>query len=225
MKRIIVFFLSFMMCSISYAAPTYGTRMPKQKQIYGGLQSYSVLNHHLEDNYGKISSQQEFALISIGVFDWMSLDFKGGAGNIDSRPKVGPDINYNTFLGGGYGLRFKFYDDEHTKAVFGFQHISIHPWSKSVNGIKNKAVLDDWQFSLLASHDLWNMSPYVGTRFAWMNQIHWMNGTRKLEKSDLGRSVGLVVGTDIPLSSRTWLNVEGQFFDTPSVAGSINFSF
>ena len=37
--------------------------------------------------------------------------------------------------------------------VLGFQHISIHPHKSHQNGIKRKAVLDDWQFSLLASRD------------------------------------------------------------------------
>ena len=109
--------------------------------------------------------------------------------------------------------------------IFGFQHISIHPYTVSVGASKNKAVLDDWQFSFLVSHDIFNITPYVGTRWSWMNQIHWVDTVRKLQKSDLGQGVGLIVGVDIPLSKKTWFNVEGQFFDATAVSGSINFAF
>jgi hypothetical protein len=210
----------------AYAAPTYGTKMPHQMQVYGGVQSHTIFNRKLENDDGKIRSQQEFALLSLGLFDWLSLDLKGGAGNLDTVSGPQGDVNYNTFLAGGYGFRLRLYDDELNKAVFGFQHISVHPFSKMVDNIKHKVVLDDWQFSLLASHDFKVITPYIGTRFGWMNQILWTNGgNRKLDKSDMGHSVGLIVGSDIPLCKHVWINVEGQFFDATAVAGSLNFSF
>ena len=184
MKQKLLFIIfSFCISSVSYAAPCYGPKMPQGKQFFLGAQSYSVLNRNLESNYGKIRSFQNFFLISYGIFDWLSLDMKGGAGNIKARKGLSSDIDYHTFLGGGYGVRLKLYDQKETKVVFGFQHISIHPFSISVDGVKNKAVLDDWQFSLLASHNVWNLTPYLGTRWSWMNQIHWIDGERKLQKS------------------------------------------
>ena len=122
-------------------------------------------------------------------------------------------------------FRLKLYEHDHSKMVFGFEHISIHPHTVSIGASKHKAVLDDWQFSFLTSYDLGVITPYLGTRWSWMNQIHWTDTVRKLEKSDLGRSTGLIVGTDIPLTQRVWLNVEGQFLDATAVAGSINLSF
>ncbi|MBI5023742.1 MAG: hypothetical protein HZC18_01940 [Candidatus Omnitrophica bacterium] len=199
--------------------------MPEQKQFFGGFQTYTVFNRTLENDYGKMHSLQDFALLSYGIFDWLSLDLKGGEGNIRQRSEVGPDINYHTFLGGGYGVRLRLYDSEKTKMIFGFQHISIHPHTASIGASKNKAVLDDWQFSFLASHDIFKITPYIGTRWSWMNQIHWIDDVRKLEKSDLGKSVGLLVGTNIPLSKEIWVNVEGQFFDATAVTGSINHAF
>jgi hypothetical protein len=223
MRKILFFFL-FYFCSfaLSYAAPAYGPYMPHQKQFFGGFQSYYVSNRTLEEDFGKMRSLQDFFLISYGVFDWLSLDLKGGLGNVWQRGG-GPDINYHTFLGGGYGFRLRLYDKDQTKVVFGFQHISIHPYDrKSVNGSKNKVVLDDWQFPLLVSHEFFSLRPYIGVRWSWMNQIHWTNDVRKQETS---KGTGMVVGTDIPLNSRIWLNVEGQFFDATAVSVSINFSF
>ena len=217
--------LCFSLPVLAHAAPAYGTRMPEQKQFFGGLQTYTVFNRDLENDYGSMHSLQDFFLISYGVFDWLSLDLKGGAGDIRQRGGPGQDINYRTFLGGGYGFRLKLYDHDDTRAVFGFQHISIHPHSIMVGAVKHKAVLDDWQFSALISHDVFHLTPYIGTRWSWMNQIHWTDGVSKVEKSDLGKSVGLIAGLDIPLTKKTWINVEGQFFDATAVAGSINFAF
>jgi len=226
MKKILLcLVLFFCISNASHAAPSYGTRMPAQKQFFGGLQTYSVFDRKLENDYGNMHSLQDFFLISYGVFDWLSLDLKGGLGNIRQRKGAGPDINYPTYLGGGYGFRLKLYDRNHTKMTLGFQHISIHPHTVSIGASKHKAVLDDWQFPFLISHDIFNVTPYIGVRWSWMNQIHWVDDARKLEKSDLGRSVGLIVGTDIPLSKRVWVNVEGQFFDATAVTGSINFVF
>jgi len=226
MRNILLCFLfCFCISSLSFAAPCYGPRMPRGKQFFGGLQTYYVFNRTLESGYGKMHSLQDFFLVSYGVFDWLSLDLKGGLGNIRQRSGAGSEINYHTFLGGGYGFRLKLYDRDNTKMVLGFQHISIHPYTVSIGGSKNKAVLDDWQFPFLISHDFYNVTPYIGVRWSWMNQIHWVDDARKLEKSDLGKSVGLIVGTDIPLSKSIWFNVEGQFFDAAAVGGSINFAF
>jgi hypothetical protein len=109
--------------------------------------------------------------------------------------------------------------------VFGFQHISIHPHKTHKNGIKRKAVLDDWQFSLLASRDFSVITPYAGARWARMDCILWTNGERSRIKSDLTKDTGLILGADIPLNKRLWLNVEGSFFDTKAFSTSLNFSF
>ncbi len=211
------------MATLSYAAPTLGPAMPRQKEVFMGVQDYSVFNRTLEEQYGKMRSQQEFALFSYGVLDWLSLDLKGGAGSVRQRGGPVGNIKYTTYLAGGYGFRLKFYDAHNSKLIGGFQHISVHPYDyKSFHGSKNKVVLDDWQFPLLLAHDFTCVRPYVGVRWSWMNQIHWKDDVRKLEKS---KGTGLIVGTDIPLSKRVWINLEGQFFDTTAASGSLNFSF
>jgi hypothetical protein len=226
MRKILLFFLiCFCITNPSYAAPCYGTRMPQQKKIFAGIQAYSVFKRTLEKDYGKIRSLQNFFLLSYGIFDWLSLDLKGGAGNIKQRPKIGEAIDYLTYLGGGYGLRLRLYESDLTKMVFGFQHISIHSRTESLGGSKYKAVLDDWQFSFLVSHDFSIFTPYIGTRWSRMDNINWIDTVRNREKSDLSKSLGLIIGTDIPLNKKTWLNVEGQFFDATAIAGSVNFAF
>ena len=209
----------------SYAAPCYGTKLPQKKQVFMGLQSYSVFKRYLDNDSGKLRSQQEFLLLSYGVFDWLSIDLKGGAGWIKQHPEGPDELDYPTFLGGGYGFRVKFYDAKNTKAVFGFQHISVHPRTRYVESLKNKAVSDDWQLSLLVSRNFMNLTPYLGTRWSRMDYIHWTNGFRNRVKSDLSKSVGLVAGMDMPLTQKLWLNLEGSCFDSEALAVSLNYSF
>ncbi|MEW6008646.1 MAG: hypothetical protein AB1629_03325 [Candidatus Omnitrophota bacterium] len=224
-KILLCFLICFCIVSQSYAAPCYGTKMPQEKKIFIGLQTHSVLNRTLEKEYGKIRSLQNFFLLSYGILDWLSLDLKGGVGNIKQRPDTGSGIDYHTYLGGGYGFRARIYQKEKTKIVFGFQHISIHPHTVSVGVSKYKAVLDDWQFSLLLSHDFFKLTPYIGTRWSRMDNINWIDTVRNREKSDLAKSVGLIIGADIPISKKVWLNIEGQSFDATAIAGSLNFAF
>lgn len=207
------------------AAPAYGTRLPEKFHLVVGGQTHAVLNRDLEDAHGEMSSLQHFLLLSFGITDWLSLDLKGGAGDIEQDPDNGNKIQYPAFMGGGYGFRVRLYDEEKIKAVFGFQHVSIHPYSVFIGNTKNKAVLDDWQFSLLGSYALKWCTPYLGAKWSRMDYIHWEEDFRKRKQSDPGKSAGLVTGMDIPFGTRTWINVEGQFLDSQAVAVSVNYQF
>jgi hypothetical protein len=228
-KNFCVFCLSlifcFSICRPVHAAPCYGTKLPEKNKIFMGLQSYSVFKRYLEGENGKQRSQQEFLLVSYGILDWLSLDLKGGVGFIKQHSSGADEIDYKTYLGGGYGFRVKLYDKGNVKTVFGFQHISVHPHTVSIQGIKHKAVLDDWQFSALASYAFKKITPYLGTRWSRLDYIHWEDGSRNLVKSASGNSIGLIVGCDLPISGRFWFNLEGQFFDSQALAFSANYSF
>lgn len=224
-KILLCSIIYFCIVSQGYAAPCYGTKMPQEKKLFTGLETYSVFNRDLEKSYGKIRSLQNFFLFSYGLFDWLSLDLKGGAGNIKQRPQTGSRVNYPTYLGGGYGLRLRLYDKDKTKMVFGFQHISVHPRTESVGVLKEKVVLDDWQFSLLVSHNVFNITPYIGTRWSRLDNIIWIDAQRNRQKSDLDKSIGLIIGTDIPINKRMWFNIEGQFLDASALAGSLKLAF
>jgi hypothetical protein len=208
-----------------YAAPCYGTKLPEKRQFFIGVQTHSIFKRYLENNSGKLRSQQEFFLLSWGVFDWLSIDLKGGAGLIKQHPAGSDGRDYSTFMGGGYGFRIKLYDKKNIKSVFGFQHISIHPHTIQIQGTKHKAVLDDWQFSALLSRDFKKLIPYLGARWSRLDYIHWTNGNRNRIKSDLNKSAGFIFGTDLALTERTWLNLEGSYFDSGAFAFSINYGF
>jgi hypothetical protein len=199
--------------------------MPEKKELFIGLQTYSIFKRYLENEYGKIRTTQHLLLLSYGVYDWLSIDLKGGAGNIKQRPTNSDEVDYTANFAGGYGLRLKFYDKKNLKAVLGFQHISVHPKSTHLGDVKHQAVLDDWQFSFLVSRAFSKFTPYLGTRWSRLDYIHWTAGNRKRVMSDLTKSTGLILGLDLPLSKKSWLNLEGQLLDSEALAFSVNFSF
>ncbi|MCK4918061.1 MAG: hypothetical protein KAS51_07595 [Candidatus Omnitrophica bacterium] len=217
--------ISFFVFYSAYSAPCYGTRSPEKGKFFGGFQSHSILNRHLEAEYGEVRSNQHFFQLSYGVYDWLSLDLKAGVGNIKQHPLESDEIDYPSAFAGGYGFRIKFYDNEKIKMVFGFHHISVHPEFIHLDDQKNKAILDDWQLSLLASYDYNKIVPYGGIKWSRLDYIHWIGDDRSRRMSNLTQSLGVVCGFDIPLNQKLWINVEGQFIETEALAISFNFAF
>ncbi|MBU1524124.1 MAG: hypothetical protein KKG50_05630 [Candidatus Omnitrophica bacterium] len=223
--KVLLLFTFFLFLSFSsYSAPCYGTKMPKEKEFFAGVGSYTIFKRDLEDGYGSLRSLQNFLLLSYGIFDWLSLDLKVGAGYIKQHPFGSDEIDYPTAFSGGYGLRLKVYNKKKVQAVFGFQHISVHPRKARLQE-ENKAILDDWQVSFLASYEFPLITPYAGVEWSRVDYIHWQGDRRKRRMSDLTKSIGLVVGFDFPLKEKFWLNLEGQFFDAKALSFSVNFSF
>ncbi|MBN1913030.1 MAG: hypothetical protein JW788_01375 [Candidatus Omnitrophica bacterium] len=216
---------NFLLLTYSYAAPCYGTKMPKQRHFFTGLENYSIFKNYLENDEGKVRSTQNFLRLSYGAYDWLSIDLKGGAGNIKQHPFLSDEVDYVSNFAGGYGFRLKLYDRENIRAVFGFQHISVHPRSLHLGEIKHQAVLDDWQLSFLISDEVMKLTPYLGTKYYRIDYIHWATGKRKRIMSDLTKVLGLVAGVDIELAEKIWLNLEGQFIDNEAIALSLNCSF
>ncbi|MCM8787703.1 MAG: hypothetical protein NC935_06605 [Candidatus Omnitrophica bacterium] len=208
-----------------FSAPCYGTKIPKQHKIFIGLQTYNIVDRDLENNMGSVRSLENFLLLSYGVFDWFSLDLKIGAGDIRQNPLDSDEIDYPRSFSGGYGLRIRLYNKNNFKSVFGFQHISVHPKKVIVGNSVNRAILDGWQVSFLASYDFKFITPYIGGRWSRVDYIHKVNNERKRIMSDPDRSFGFVFGFDIPIDERFWLNLESQFFDSQAYSFSINYSF
>jgi hypothetical protein len=226
MRRLLASVLiSLAVCAAAEATPCYGTKMPAKKEFFGGFQSYTIFQRYLEAEYGEVRSMQEFFLLSYGLCDWFSIDLKGGTGNIKQHPRLADEVDYRTSFAGGYGFRMKIYERDETKIVWGFQHISVHPYNVFVGDVKHKAVLDDWQVSCLASHTFGKVTPYIGARWSRVDYIHWQAGERKRRMSDLTKDIGAIAGCDLSLNDRFWVNLEGQFVDTEALAVSVNFKF
>ncbi len=208
-----------------FAAPCYGPTLPLRNKLTASLESYSLFKRYLEDGWGKVRSQQQFYGMSYGVFDWLSIDLKAGGGNIKQHPVGRDEVDYTSSFAGGYGIRWKFWEGNNMKAVLGFQHISVHPKSTHLGNTKNKAILDDWQWSVLGAYHFKKATPYIGTRWSRVDYIHWVDGVRKRRMSDGTKSIGLIYGLDFFVTPKIWLNLEGQSFDSDAFAFSINYGF
>ena len=111
------------------------------------------------------------------------------------------------------------------KAVCGFQQISAHPRSIRVQGVKNEAILDDWQTSFLVSKHFSSLTPYLGAKFFRVDYIHREDGTRKRRMSDLTKCWSAVAGVDVPLWDCVYLNCEANFFNEKAASVSIVYPF
>jgi hypothetical protein len=226
MRKLILFLiLSFCLSIYSYAAPCYGTKMPGKNKFFAGLQYHGIFKRYLENGYGKLRSQQNFFLLSYGVFDWLSIDLKSGGGDIRQHPIGSDEVDYPYNFAGGYGFRIKLYERKNIKALFGFQHISVHPKSINLATGKNSGILDDWQVSLLASCGFRKFTPYLGMRWSRVDYIHKIREDRKRRMSDLTKDIGLIFGLDLPVTEKIWLNLEGNAFDSEAFSCSVNFKF
>jgi len=122
-------------------------------------------------------------------------------------------------------MRGRCLNKDRLKAVLGFQHISVHPKSIHLGNTKHRAILDDWQWSLLFSYNFRSITPYLGTKWSRVDYIHKIEEDRKRRMSDLTKDMGLVVGSDFSITDKVWFNLEGQFFDGEALAASVNYSF
>jgi hypothetical protein len=191
--------------------------MPKKDKWTAGGGVHVIKNRHLRKDFGEVSSRQYFYQMSFGVFDWFSLDGKIGIGDVKYRPSSGNDTDFPANFAGGYGFRVKPYRNEAQgiETVFGFQHISVHPGSKNVNGVKNEVILDDWQISGLLSKQIGRFTPYAGARLTRLDLIHRVKGLgRERKESDV--DICPVVGADFNFTRSDFLNAEVRFVEETS---------
>ncbi|MFH1772463.1 MAG: hypothetical protein ABH872_06565 [Candidatus Omnitrophota bacterium] len=226
MRRALILLLFLVLfLPAGFAAPCYGIKLPHKNNFSTGYQVHAILDRDLEGGFGSLRSTQHFFLISYGVFDWLSIDLKGGAGNIKQHPLNSDEIDYTSSFAGGYGFRIKMYDKGDTAVVFGFQHISVHPKTIHLGGVNHQAILDDWQVSLLAGHNFNRFCPYAGMRFSRVDYIHWIEEDRKRRMSLPDESTGMVLGCDFSISDKIWINAEGNLFNGRALSFSVNYEF
>lgn len=224
-NSLICVLLSSVLAPASYAAPCYGTVMPAKHKGFVGAQTHVINKRYLEGESGHVRSAQHFFLLSFGLYDWLSIDLKGGAGFIKQHPPGSDELDYPSDFAGGYGFRLRFFNQAKTRMVFGFQHISVHPERIHLGDVKHTAILDDWQVSWLGSYGLGSMTPYLGVKLSRLDYIHWREEDRKRTMSDLTKALGMVAGLDIPLTKRMRLNLEVQAVDTEAMSISLNVAF
>ncbi len=229
MRRYAIFgtILFFLLASYKiYAAPTYGTNMPYKGRFATGYQNNVIFKHDLSNSYGNIRSNQHFYDISYGVFDWLTVDGKIGFGNLREKGGVHPKVEHNYGFAGGYGFRLRVLDDAKNKVrvATGFQHTSIHPASRNLNGDKREAIYDDWQVSLVSSKDIGIITPFAGVKLSLGNLIQKVNEIDRKSRPPKYYA-GAVIGCNIKIARDIHVSVEGHFIDETSLSTGIYYTF
>lgn len=227
-KRFSYFFIVaisiFLFSQHCYAAPAYGTHMPEDKHWIGGIECDFTIDRNLDNDQGGTEVCKYFFTLSYGLFSWLSLDGKIGAGGVKWHRSGSDSIDYDTNFAGAYGFRIKGYENKKwgVKGVVGFQHISVHPDPENQTNIKHETIIDDWQGSAIISKDIGSFVPYIGARYGSLDFIKWENEKdRKRIQSE--KYYGLIVGLDYWLSDRIKINAEGNFIDGEEVALGISY--
>lgn len=209
-----------------YAAPTDGTNIPYKGKYITGYQNNSIFKHDLSDSYGNVRSLQNFYTLSYGVFDWLTLDGKIGFGNVREKGGVHPKVDHNYGFAGGYGFRLRVLDDDKNgvRVVTGFQHISVHPANRNLNGDKRLAIYDDWQVSLVSSKDIGRITPFAGAKLSLGNLIQKTNDIDRKSRPP-GYYAGAIIGCNVKLTKNTFITVESHFIDETSLSSGIYYTF
>jgi opacity protein-like surface antigen len=208
------------------AAPCYGTHMPKKKKWFCGIEYNFLMERKLQNSLGRIKNPDQFLMISYGLFDWLSIDLKGGAGKITYKDSEYGDQDLSTSFAGAYGFRLRLWEteDEAAKIVAGFQHISVHPKRVQTTAGRYTAVADEWQGSCLASVRIKQFQPYLGFKYATYDLIRWIDAANRKRYKSLD-SWGLVLGSDFWINKNLKLNLEYHFFDEKAASISLGFDF
>jgi hypothetical protein len=200
--------------------------MPSKRKLTLGLEYNFVTERDLKHNNGRVKNPDQFLSLSYGLFDWLSIDLKAGAGKITYKDSEYGDQKFSTSFSGAYGFRLRLYDNKEKKikVVGGFQHISVHPRAVDVGAGKYSVVADEWQGSVLGSVGIKQITPYFGFKYGTYDLIRWVNSeNRKRYKSE--DNFGLVAGMDLAITQNLRLNTEFDFLDGQSASVSLNLDF
>ncbi len=210
----------------AYAAPTYGTEMPEKGRISEGYQYNAIFDHRLNASYGRMVSVQHFFDISYGVYDWLSLDGKAGAGDLIQEGGEHPRVYYGYGFAGGYGLRLLALNDlkNKVKVAVGLHHISVHPVDGSVEGDRYESLLDEWQCSIISSKRIGRFIPFLGGKASRSDLVY------KVNKIDRKRRpprycLGVVAGCEVILNEVMSVRAEGHFIDETSLSAGVYYKF
>ncbi|MCM8794131.1 MAG: PorT family protein, partial [Candidatus Omnitrophica bacterium] len=211
-----------------FSAPSCGTILPGKKIFHWGLAVNLIHKYKMEGAGNKIDlkSEQLFLTLAYGITERLVFDGKLGIGDIKNDRINNQEFDYRLGWGGGYGLRFKLYEDweQKMKVILGAHHISIHPRSEELNSVKYKAILDDNQFDVLLAKE-WNFGiPYLGIKVSRSRLLRRENNTDNSSFHSPWK-IGAILGYDWEIKQNTFLNLEVRFIDETSFNAGISHKF
>ncbi|MFH1460325.1 MAG: hypothetical protein ABIG64_08185 [Candidatus Omnitrophota bacterium] len=221
--------ISFLSLFLSYpsllAIPSEGNFLPGLHTTIWGFQ----YNHIFKRDFNKVPGQgattQYFLKASYGLTKRLFIDGKVGLGNVSFQRNDGLNLDFPTGFAGGYGIRYLFYADEKEKikSIFGFQHISCHPFKDTVNNIEHRVIWDEWQGTWLFIKEFRENDIYFGPQYS-NTQLKYKQGDlrRRLKSEDCW---GFLLGADYQIKDDVNANAEIRFFDEWAINFGIGYKF
>lgn len=210
------------------AAPSNGTRMPSQRRVEMGYEYNAMFKRPLARSYGDLKTQDHFYTLSFGAFDWLSLDGKIGVGDVTQKNASSlPALEYNTGFAGGYGFRIRTFDYKQwgMRMIWGFQHISVHPHTRSIDNDKYKSCVDEWQATAVVAKDWKSLTAYVGIKGSDCEIVYTVNNHDERRRFS-EKHIGLINGLEIYLfDNKARVGVEARFFDETALSTSASYLF
>ncbi len=224
----VILIISFAWAGTLLAAPSNGTKLLERGKIEAGYEFNNMFKRPLERPYGKMSTADNFFILSIGVFDWLTLDGKIGAGN--EMVKEGerlPKLDFHAGFAGGYGFRARLFEHAGTgvRVIAGAQHICAHPAPRSVGDDKYESILDDWQVSGLVTRKFKYVTPYLGMKLSDCEFIYTINKHDRKRRYSLDH-IGFIFGSDfLFFEDKIRVNVEARLFDENAFSTAVAYTF
>ena len=225
-KKALVFFITYAVTAkVVSACPIEGPNMPNGGRWKTGLQVNIMFDKEMRNIKGEVDTAQLFSALSYGITERLCFDGKAGIGEIKFDIEDSEKIEYPAGFAGGYGGRILLHDDKKSgiRCILGLHHISVHPDSVEIGGVEHKAILDEWQCSLMISKTINRFSPYIAGKFSKIYLIRWVDGFR--ERITPESDWGLVAGTDFKINENARLSLEGRAFDEESVTIGFGYTF
>ena len=225
-KVVFIYIVIFLLVSeFVYAMPTDGPILPKKGKWKIGAQTNLLFEKQMKRPKGDLESEQYFSILSYAPSVWLSFDFRLGCGNLKFEPKDTDAINYNTSFAGGYGFRARLTEPaKHViDILYAFQHISVHPDARTVNGLKNEIFMDDWQTSLICAKRLNFFYPYAAIKYSKVTLSRVTSQRKDRKRAGSVDHVGLAIGADFTYGENLVANIEGCFFDEKGVSATLSW--
>lgn len=179
-------------------------------------------------SYGSLRTADHFFILSVGIFEWLTLDGKIGAGDVRLKGGIHlPKLEFRTGFAGGYGLRVRFFEHAGTgvRIIVGTQHLSVHPQDRSIGDDKYESFLDDWQVCGLVTRKFKYLTPYAGMKLSDCELVYNINKHDKKRRYSLDH-IGFVFGSDFwILEDRIRVNVEARLFDENAFSTAVAYMF
>lgn len=225
---VIFLFIFLAFHHLSSAAPSNGPRLIPKGRVEVGYEFNNMTRRPMDRSYGNLKTEDHFLTVSVGVFDWLTLDGKIGFGDIRLKGGIHlPKLEFTDGFAGGYGFRIKAFRHEktNTTVILGAQHISVHPRDRSIDDDKFESFLDDWQVSGILSTKIKSAAPYVGMKLSDCEIVYKINQHDRKRRPSEGH-LGLIGGTDLYFfNDRLRINFETRFFDETAFSTQVAYLF